>query len=97
MAVIPGSAFGPSGDTAYSPGSGIVVAVQPSGHAFGLVLDGGIEVLIHIGIDTVALKGQGFDVKVTKGVHEYGATHGKVFYESNKTRLKCAVPVDWTL
>jgi len=63
----PGVAVLPSGDTAYSPGSGIVVAVQPSGHAFGLVLDGGIEVLIHIGIDTVALKGEGFDVKVTKG------------------------------
>jgi len=63
----PGVAVLPSGDTAYSPGSGVVVAVPPSGHAFGLVLDGGIEVLIHIGIDTVALKGQGFDVKVTKG------------------------------
>jgi beta-glucoside PTS system EIICBA component len=63
----PGVAVLPSGDTAYSPGSGVVVAVQPSGHAFGLVLDGGIEVLIHIGIDTVALKGEGFDVKVTKG------------------------------
>ena len=63
----PGVAVLPSGDTAYSPGSGVIVAVQPSGHAFGLVLDGGIEVLIHIGIDTVALKGEGFDVKVTKG------------------------------
>nr|WP_243071073.1 glucose PTS transporter subunit IIA [Candidatus Mycolicibacterium alkanivorans] len=63
----PGVAVLPSGDTAYAPGSGVVVAVPPSGHAFGLVLDGGIEVLIHIGIDTVALKGEGFDVKVTKG------------------------------
>ncbi len=63
----PGVAVLPSGDTAYSPGSGVVVAVPPSGHAFGLVLDGGIEVLIHIGIDTVVLKGEGFDVKVTKG------------------------------
>jgi PTS system beta-glucosides-specific IIC component len=63
----PGVAVLPSGDTAYAPGNGIVVAAQPTGHAFGLVLDGGIEVLIHIGIDTVQLKGEGFDVKVTKG------------------------------
>ena len=58
----PGIAVMPSGDTAYSPGNGIVVAAQPTGHAFGLVLDGGIEVLIHVGIDTVQLKGDGFQV-----------------------------------
>jgi beta-glucoside PTS system EIICBA component len=63
----PGIAVAPSGDTAFSPGNGIVVAAQPTGHAFGLVLDGGIELLIHIGIDTVNLKGEGFDVKVAKG------------------------------
>ena len=63
----PGVAVIPSGDTAYAPGSGVVVAAQPSGHAFGLLLDDGLEVLIHIGIDTVQLKGQGFEVHVTKG------------------------------
>lgn len=63
----PGVAVMPSGDTAYSPGNGVVVAAQATGHAFGLVLDGGIEVLIHVGIDTVELKGEGFDVKVKKG------------------------------
>ncbi len=63
----PGIAVVPSGNTAFSPGNGMVVAAQPTGHAFGLVLDGGIEVLIHVGIDTVNLKGEGFDVKVAKG------------------------------
>jgi PTS system beta-glucosides-specific IIC component len=63
----PGIAVMPSGDTAYAPGNGIVVAAQSTGHAFGLVLDGGIEVLIHIGIDTVNLKGEGFEVHVAKG------------------------------
>lgn len=63
----PGVGVVPSGDTAYSPGNGIVVAAQPTGHAFGLVLDGGIEVLIHVGIDTVQLKGEGFTVHVNKG------------------------------
>jgi len=63
----PGIAVIPSGNTAYAPGSGVVVAAQPTGHAFGLLLDSGVEVLIHIGIDTVKLKGAGFDVHVTKG------------------------------
>ena len=63
----PGIAVMPSGDTAYSPGNGTVVAAPASGHAFGLVLDGGVELLIHIGIDTVQLKGEGFNVHVTKG------------------------------
>ncbi|MEI7517225.1 MAG: glucose PTS transporter subunit IIA [Mycobacteriaceae bacterium] len=63
----PGIAVIPSGNTAYAPGSGVVVAAQPTGHAFGLLLDGGVEVLIHVGIDTVKLKGAGFDVHVTKG------------------------------
>jgi DEAD/DEAH box helicase domain-containing protein len=38
-----------------------------------------------------------FDVKVTKLVHEFGAREGKVFFESNKTRLKREVPVTWKL
>lgn len=63
----PGIAVIPSGRTAYAPGTGVVVAAQPTGHAFGLLLDSGVEVLIHIGIDTVKLKGAGFDVHVTKG------------------------------
>jgi len=63
----PGVAIEPTGDTVYAPGAGTVVAAQPTGHAFGLQLDGGIELLIHVGIDTVNLKGEGFDVKVGNG------------------------------
>lgn len=62
-----GAAVLPSGDTVYAPADGMVVAAQPTGHAFGLVLDGGIELLIHVGIDTVQMKGDGFDVKVKAG------------------------------
>ena len=54
----PGAAIEPTGDTVYSPGPGVVAAAQPTGHAFGLVLDGGVEVLIHVGIDTVNLEGR---------------------------------------
>ncbi|WP_299090664.1 glucose PTS transporter subunit IIA [uncultured Microbacterium sp.] len=63
----PGVAIEPTGDTVYAPGAGVVVAAQPTGHAFGLQLDNGAEVLIHVGIDTVNLKGEGFDVKVKNG------------------------------
>ena len=63
----PGAAIEPVGDTVFSPGTGVVAAAQPTGHAFGIVLDGGLEVLIHVGIDTVNLKGEGFDVKVKNG------------------------------
>lgn len=63
----PGIAVEPSGDTAYSPGAGTVIAAQPTGHAYGILLDTGVEVLIHVGLDTVKLKGEGFDVKVAKG------------------------------
>ncbi len=63
----PGVAIEPSGDTVVSPGAGLVVAAQPTGHAFGLQLDNGAEILIHVGIDTVNLKGDGFDVKVKNG------------------------------
>lgn len=50
-----------------SPVSGTVETVFPSGHAIGLVSDTGIEVLIHIGIDTVELEGNGFKPLVEKG------------------------------
>ena len=63
----PGVGIIPSGNTVYAPANGMVVAAQPTGHAFGLVLDGGVELLVHVGIDTVKLKGEGFDVHVTKG------------------------------
>ncbi|ALJ21585.1 glucose PTS transporter subunit IIA [Microbacterium sp. No. 7] len=63
----PGVAIEPTGTTVYAPGEGVVVAAQPTGHAFGLQLDNGAEVLIHVGIDTVNLKGEGFEVFVKNG------------------------------
>ncbi|PXA67618.1 glucose PTS transporter subunit IIA [Cryobacterium arcticum] len=57
----------PTEDTVYAPAAGKVLVAQPTGHAFGLMLDGGIEMLIHVGIDTVNLAGNGFDVKVKAG------------------------------
>lgn len=63
----PGVGIDPTGDTVYAPGDGTVVVAQKTGHAFGINLDSGLEILIHVGIDTVNLNGKGFDVKVAPG------------------------------
>jgi PTS system beta-glucosides-specific IIC component len=62
-----GVGIDPTEDTVYAPGAGKVLVAQPTGHAFGLRLDNGVELLIHVGIDTVNLAGKGFDVKVAAG------------------------------
>ncbi|HYO20664.1 MAG TPA: glucose PTS transporter subunit IIA [Dermatophilaceae bacterium] len=49
-----------------SPVAGVLVTVPESGHAFGIKTDDGVEVLVHIGIDTVQLQGKCFDVAVEK-------------------------------
>ncbi len=49
-----------------SPVAGVLVTVPASGHAFGIKTDDGVEVLVHIGIDTVRLEGKCFDVAVQK-------------------------------
>lgn len=50
-----------------SPVNGKVFNVFPSKHAIGILSDGGKEVLVHIGVNTVKLKGQGFKVLVEEG------------------------------
>ena len=49
-----------------APVTGVLVTVAETGHAFGIKTDDGVEVLVHVGIDTVRLEGKGFDVKVDK-------------------------------
>lgn len=59
-----GMAIVPTKSEFYAPISGTLSSVFPTGHAYGIKGDDGIEVLIHIGIDTVQLNGDGFDTKV---------------------------------
>ncbi|MCM3128181.1 beta-glucoside-specific PTS transporter subunit IIABC [Paenibacillus provencensis] len=62
-----GFAIQPSEGRVVSPINGTVFSLSKSGHAIGLVSDSGAEILIHIGIDTVKLKGQFFSPKVQAG------------------------------
>ena len=68
-AVGDGIAIEPTSNTVVCPADATVVTAPDSGHAFGLKLDSGVELLIHVGIDTVELGGKGFDVKVKAGDH----------------------------
>lgn len=60
-------AIWPSDGNVYAPVSGAITTAMP--HAFGLVSDDGVEVLIHVGVDTVNMAGDGFSVWVKQGEH----------------------------
>lgn len=59
----------PSAGVAYAPVTGEITAAFPTGHAFGITSDDGIEVLIHIGMDTVDMNGKGFKIIAQQGAH----------------------------
>ena len=62
-----GVAIDPSGQVAVAPVTGDLVKLFPGGHAFGISMSGDIELIVHIGLDTVELKGQGFENIATEG------------------------------
>ena len=64
-----GKGFGirPCEQTAYAPVSGSVTSIADTKHAIGLLSDDGIEVLIHVGMDTVEMNGESFSVLVKEG------------------------------
>ena len=62
-----GIAVKPSQGVVYAPADAEVSIAFPTGHAFGLKTTDGAEVLIHVGIDTVSMNGDGFEAKVAQG------------------------------
>ena len=62
-----GFAVEPANGNIVSPVSGTVSSIFPTKHALGLVTEAGLEVLVHIGLDTVSLEGKPFTVRVTEG------------------------------
>ena len=59
-----GLAIQPSANTVVSPIEGVVSMIAPSKHAIGITSTTGVEILIHVGLDTVQLNGEGFELLV---------------------------------
>lgn len=62
-----GAGIWPTGELVYAPVSGTVSATM--GHAIGIAGDAGVEVLVHVGLDTVDMEGRGFIPYVRQGEH----------------------------
>lgn len=63
----PGCGIEPTGGTVYAPFDGKITSIVPTLHAVGLESTEGIELLIHIGMDTITLRGSGFTLLVQEG------------------------------
>lgn len=63
----PGFGIHPTDGTVYAPFDGRVVMIFPTKHAISLKSDTGVEILIHVGLDTVKLNGEGFEMIVSEG------------------------------
>lgn len=62
-----GCGIRPEGEQIYAPFDGKIITVADTKHAVGLESDAGIEILIHVGIDTVEMNGNGFEPLVKEG------------------------------
>lgn len=62
-----GAAILPEDGNVFAPADGVVSTLFPTLHALGLETDDGVEILIHIGLDTVQLEGEGFEAMVKQG------------------------------
>lgn len=82
-----GMAVEPSEGKLFAPADGTITMVFDTKHAIGMDLDGGIELLLHMGIDTVQLNGQYFDVKVKDGDR---VTRGQLLAQFDMEAIKAA-------
>jgi len=84
-----GFAIEPSDGKVVAPFTGTITTFFPTKHAIGLLSDDGREILIHVGLDTVNLKGEGFDAKVKEGDR---VKAGDVLLEVNLDLIRDKVP-----
>lgn len=82
-----GAAVEPTDDAIYAPCDGEVTLAANTGHALGMMSDAGCEVLLHIGIDTVELKGAPFTAHVSAGDH---VKAGRLLTEADLDQIKAA-------
>jgi glucose-specific phosphotransferase system IIA component len=87
-----GVAIRPTGHTVTSPVDGQAVTVFPTKHAIGLVSDEGVEILIHIGLDTVTMDGDGFELHIEKG-QRVTAGQRLVTFNSDQIRAASCDPI----
>ncbi|MFJ6267774.1 N-acetylglucosamine-specific PTS transporter subunit IIBC [Lysinibacillus xylanilyticus] len=94
----PGFGIHPKDGTVYAPFDGQVVMIFPSKHAIALKSDTGAELLIHVGLDTVKLNGEGFETIVTEGqLIQRGDRLLKVDFENIKDKVPSIVtPIVFT-
>ncbi|WP_255562005.1 N-acetylglucosamine-specific PTS transporter subunit IIBC [Zooshikella harenae] len=64
-----GIAINPTGDTLVAPCEGVIGKIFRTNHAFTLTTDAGVELFVHFGVDTVNLKGEGFERLMEEGKH----------------------------
>lgn len=84
-----GFAVEPSFPEVYAPVSGTITSIFPTKHALGISTDSGLEVLVHVGLDTVDLDGAPFDLQVERGQKvEAGDLLLKVDYQAIKSAGK---------
>lgn len=62
-----GIAIDTTGSTIVAPADGVISLIMDTKHAFGMTLDNGVEILVHVGLDTVTLKGEGFEQLINQG------------------------------
>lgn len=90
-----GLAILPENDVLYAPADAVVEAVMPdSKHACGLKMENGMEVLLHIGIDTVTMNGDGFEYLIEKGQR---VTAGTPLIKFDRDKIKAAGHPDVTM
>ena len=90
-----GMAIVPEDDTVYAPADAeVVMLMDDSRHACGLKLSNGMEVLLHVGIDTVDMKGDGFEYLITAGQK---VKAGDPLIRFSREKIKAAGHPDMTL
>lgn len=82
----------PSGQAVYAPMSGVISSVADSKHAVGIE-GNGVELLIHVGLETVSMNGKGFDVKVKEGDQ---VKAGQLLYTFSLAEIEKAEGVETT-